>query len=907
MPVPGEVRELADRLKAEADRLLNIDGKQALALADQICELEADEGVRALGLLTRADALRELGRHAEAVEAYDAAGELFRAIGDEVGWARTRLGIAIPVRYTGTHARALADLAEARRILTEHRLWMRLARLEKNTGHLLGALGQHPEALAAHERALVAARRLQPRKETLEAEVLFSISLAHYQVDDYERAETFLREAVAIFEREGQLEYVARGQRNFARYAAGRGHYSKALAAVLPGRRTLLDAGRINAAAHFGQVGVDCLIRLNRPAEASELAEHVSQEFESTGGRVEAALTHRLRAVALAQLGQPQASLEALARAEELYGAAEWEAGPASVRLGRAVVLGEMGDWPRALDEAAVACDALRQLGMVAGAAQAELVRGRAQRELGRPAAAASAAHAALQLVGDRPLAWLSYHAWRLLGEVARDAQDCDAALEAFLRAISFLEQVQGRILTEYRASFLADKVDVYEAAVDLLLQKNDIERAFELVERAKSRALVDALAGGLDIRVRATTPEQARLVDELSSLRRQHNALLDQPEALPEQLRETEQRITRLLEELRLAGADDLERLSLLQTRVYSPQALLDADTALVEFYRVGMDQVVFVMDRQSIRAKRLNDAIPRLARLESALQFNLRAATEPKHRASLEPNARSLLMRAYDVLLRPIADWLTPYKRLVIVPHGRLHQVPFGALHDGDNYVVERYEFSVAPSASSLTFCMRPRGRNGGRALIGAHSANGHLPGATEEGRAVASLYDSDSLFEADLTLENFRRGARGVDVIHLAAHGMSRPDAPLFSYVQLADGPLTVLDCFELELDCALVTLSACESGRGVVAPGDEQIGLARAFLYAGARAVVQTLWRIDDRVTQRLMNDFYRALRNGLPRGEALRAAQLACLRSEGAHPFIWAAPVLVGDWRREDTT
>jgi CHAT domain-containing protein len=203
-------------------------------------------------------------------------------------------------------------------------------------------------------------------------------------------------------------------------------------------------------------------------------------------------------------------------------------------------------------------------------------------------------------------------------------------------------------------------------------------------------------------------------------------------------------------------------------------------------------------------------------------------------------------------------------------------------------------------------LTFCMRPRGRRGERALIGAHSAQGHLPGATQEGRVLARLYDSESLFEDDLTLDKFRRSAREVDVIHLAAHGMARPDAPLFSYVQLADGRLTVLDCFDLELDCALVTLSACESGRGVVAPGDEQIGLARAFLYAGARAVVQTLWRIDDAITQRLMQDFYTALGSGLSRGDALRAAQLACLRSEGAHPFIWAAPVLVGDWRREKT-
>jgi CHAT domain-containing protein len=148
----------------------------------------------------------------------------------------------------------------------------------------------------------------------------------------------------------------------------------------------------------------------------------------------------------------------------------------------------------------------------------------------------------------------------------------------------------------------------------------------------------------------------------------------------------------------------------------------------------------------------------------------------------------------------------------------------------------------------------------------------------------------------------LTQFRQSARDADIIHLATHGVSRLDKPLFSYLRLADGHLTALDCFDLELDCALVTLSACESGRGVVDAGDEQIGLPRAFLYAGARAVVHSLWRIDDRVTQTLMQHFYSELRAGQGRGAALRSAQLACLDSDNRHPFFWAALVLTGDWR-----
>ena len=896
------VAELADELKAEAERQLNVDSQRSLEIADEIYSLADDTRVHALGLMARADALRELGRYVEAAQAYEQAAILYRSVGDEVGWARTRIGATLTSRHTGEYAQALRDLDEARRILTEHELWLRLARLESMSGALYAALGRHPDALAAYERALFAAKRLEPRDDLLEAEISGNLWLAYYQVDDFDAADAFRAHAAAIFEREGQHHFLARQDRNYARLAASRGHYSKALAAVWPGRRALLASGMVDAAAHLGQVGVDCLVRLNRPGEAAELGASVAAEFESVGARIEAARTRTLRAVALAQLANAEAALDELAVAESLYGSVEWETGPAEVHLGRALVLGEAGRWQEALSEADRVRQELRRRGSVIHAVQADLIRARALRALGPRHAAADAAHSALELVHHRPLPWLRYHAWRVLAELAQDAGDEDQALTALLSAIGDLEQVQGRILTEYRATFLVDKVDVFEQAVGIFLNRDDLQPAFDLVERAKSRALVDALAGGLDIRIRPKTDDQAQLAEEITRLRREHDALAEDADVSPE-LQQFEQRISHLLEELRLAGADDLEGLSLLEGRVYSPQSQLEPSTALLEFFRTGEDLVVFVMDRQTLRASRLTQAVPHLLRLESALLLNLRTATaEPARRQTLEPNARALLQRSYDVLLRPIEEWLASYERLVIVPHGRLHHMPFGALHDGQRYLIERFEVSTAASASSLTFCMRPRGRQGMHALIGANSADHTLPEVVEEARSVAELYGGELLVENELTLGELKRRAPNADLIHLGAHGVARLDAPQFSYLRLADGHLTALDCFDLELDCSLVTLSACESGRGFVSAGDEQIGLPRAFLYAGARTVLYSLWRIDDRATRILMQHFYAQLRAGQGRAAALRMAQLQMLRTGASHPFLWAGLTLSGDWR-----
>jgi CHAT domain-containing protein len=245
--------------------------------------------------------------------------------------------------------------------------------------------------------------------------------------------------------------------------------------------------------------------------------------------------------------------------------------------------------------------------------------------------------------------------------------------------------------------------------------------------------------------------------------------------------------------------------------------------------------------------------------------------------------------------------------------VPQGVLHGIPFAALHDGTRFLVERCEVVLAPSASAVSFCRQPRARRETTAasayLVIAHGGEGLLPGALAEGETVARLFGGTRLFEAEATVAHVRQHVRDAEVVHVAAHGHARPDAPLFSHLRLADGQLTALDCLDLELDCELVTLSACETGHAVVAAGDEPIGLTRSLLYAGARSVIQSLWRVDDDATRRLMSDMYTRLRSGAGRAEALRAAQSSFFISRHtdgagprrAHPAFWASFSLVGDW------
>ena len=117
-------------------------------------------------------------------------------------------------------------------------------------------------------------------------------------------------------------------------------------------------------------------------------------------------------------------------------------------------------------------------------------------------------------------------------------------------------------------------------------------------------------------------------------------------------------------------------------------------------------------------------------------------------------------------------------------------------------------------------------------------------------------------------------------------------------MFSSLKVGDGWLAARDVIRLDLAGALVTLSACESGRNEVYAGDELMGLTRAFLGAGATTLVASLWLVQDETTAELMENWYEHLSEGVGRATALRNAQLA-LKDKFPHPYYWAPFVLIG--------
>jgi CHAT domain-containing protein len=293
-------------------------------------------------------------------------------------------------------------------------------------------------------------------------------------------------------------------------------------------------------------------------------------------------------------------------------------------------------------------------------------------------------------------------------------------------------------------------------------------------------------------------------------------------------------------------------------------------------------------------------------IRRLVHLWQLNLDATTRAlaagESLGVLARNARGVLAALYRALLAPVAALAADRERLIVVPYGPAHAVPFHALYDGRRYLLEAHEVTVCPSSSlwSLT-CGRPR-RMTGDALILAHSHGGRLPSVLDEARLVAAETPATILVEEQATRAALIEAASAHRIVHIAAHGEARLDDPTFAHLALADGQLYTADIFNLDLRGALVVLSACESGRNVVAGGDELIGLSRGFLHAGASTLIQSLWRVEDRSTAGLMAGFYSALKDGLSKAAALRRAQLSLLEDGlgDRHPYCWAPFQLIGD-------
>ncbi len=474
-----------------------------------------------------------------------------------------------------------------------------------------------------------------------------------------------------------------------------------------------------------------------------------------------------------------------------------------------------------------------------------------------------------------------------------------DDAIADLKRAIEVVETQRASIHTEAsKIGFIGDKQAVYGRLVAALIAQGKAAEAFEYVERSKSRALVDMLAARKeDFAVHGADAGKTRQV--LAQL-----DAADLAGHAPGQGPATDDGAASGVRNLGLARTEvqaAAPELATLVTVSAVPsdelKGLVGADETLIEYYGQDSDLYAFVLDRAKLQVVKLD-----AAGLEQRVR-DLRAAIEQVGSDAWRAPAQAL----YAQLWQPLAAQIATGKAIV-VPHGALHYLPFAALVAPDgSFLADRYTLRFLPSASVLKF-LRPASPAGQAPLLALGDPDLGDPRydlrfAEEEARTVAGVFPGSRLLvRGEASKGNFRKAEGAFARIHFATHGEFNADQPLASGLHLAggvggDSMLTVGELYSMNLNADLVTLSACETGLGKVASGDDVVGLTRGFLYAGARSIVASLWSVDDKATAQLMESFYRNL-SSMSKEEALRQAQLATRQSFGP-PFYWAAFQLTG--------
>ena len=458
-------------------------------------------------------------------------------------------------------------------------------------------------------------------------------------------------------------------------------------------------------------------------------------------------------------------------------------------------------------------------------------------------------------------------------------------------QSVEAIETVRSTISFEAaKIGFAGDKQVVYAALVRQLFEAGDWNAAFATAERAKARALVDLLAQRLNL---APPPAIDDKVRELFAQATSHEETLGLP------ANEAAVRGIKVVADARgtlaLSAPEAASLVSVQKISMSAIAAELSAGETLIDYYRAGDDLYAFILRGATIKGIRLS-----AQGLDEEVRL-FRDLIERRDAAAAERGSR-----LYDRLLRPLMGEIDGNK-LVISPHGVLHYLPFVALSDGDQYLLDRFSVRFTPSAGALLYLRRAAPAKIGKLLALGNpdlgDAHLYLPNAQIEAVNVAAMFPaSRALVRADASKTAVEALGNGFSILHFATHGKFNADAPLTSGLYLAkgdaaDGVLTVSDLYTLSWDADLITLSACQTGLGKVANGDDVIGLTRGFLYAGARSIVASLWSVDDTATEQLMVNFYRNLANNDKR-EALRIAQIQTRKSY-PQPMYWAAFQIVG--------
>jgi len=451
-----------------------------------------------------------------------------------------------------------------------------------------------------------------------------------------------------------------------------------------------------------------------------------------------------------------------------------------------------------------------------------------------------------------------------VIGRIQRANKDTIGAVDSFNSALSVAQTGRSRWM-QFHA--------LYELGVSLI--GNDDVRSNQLFREAES--LLDSLWDrlGSDELKMAFLGDRENVYTYLVQ-----SAISDSPETAFEFSEKAHSRVLRerLIRNVSFGSAAEM-------------QSRLSPEESIVEYFIAGDDVCVFVLSSDGLQCVRQRRVVGQLRAIWENLDRHLSSCSVKWERLGaaqryLEATALSHLQSLYSELIAPVRSALR--RSVVFVPNGFLHGIPLHALHDGERFLMESHRISYSPSASLYSSASSEGTFH--EPLFIAFSKDGRTT-SVEEVEQVAPLVPNSCVL-INPSLPELRRAFESPrTLIHIAGHaGIDMVDGRL-SWIETPDGRLTSRDLVDMHIRARTLVITGCQTARRLIRPGDEWLGLMRAFYMSGATTIVSALWNIRDESARRFSSEFY----SHFDGQNAPWAAQRACesLRVWQTHPYFWA--------------
>jgi CHAT domain-containing protein len=870
--------------------------------------------------------------------------------------ARIYSQLAVLYNYLGEYSKALAYQQKALAIIEDFlgETHFSIAASYHNLGMIYKAMGDYPNALIAYQKALAIRIKVPGNEHEDIAEIFASMGVLYGTMGDYIKALEYLKRALAINEKILGKEHsttadsyhnMAVFYRTIDDYPKALEYFQKSLAIMekTSGKETLTTA------IGYNQLGVLHSIMENYPI-ALEYAQKSVAIHEKVLGK-----EHPTLAISYNNLGSLYEKMEEYSKALEYHNKAlvirekvfgKEHVDSASSYTNLASVYASMGDYPKALK------DSLKAMAIF------EQFLGKDHPATSLSYANTSVYY---KNINDYPKSFYyakrSFDIFLKNKDqvfTVLDTRQKDKYLKANDYNVYWILRMSSEYLSqlkEEKKSFKANELrsSIFNAWLNykgsIFDSENTISILYASTNDARLKEKIDKLVSSKRM--------LAKLYQSLPKP--------EEKGTWQKRIKTTEANIAELTNEISIKVSSFKEQQGLKSISYKDISSYLKEDELYIDYARAGSNYYLFCIDnKEQIKFIQIDEKstirIDRLARefrVEITTILNDDDITDEKLK-TLSSSSKEILSGLFELVLnKPLENKFNNKSKLIISPDGALRLLPFEALYDKTNkkYFIEEKEIRYIPSGKELlrlykyskdkvanswsvifanpdfntriTAVSRPQlaiTPNTNRSSIIKSLFRmrfNPLPGTQAEAKAIKATLDKGMLLEyqQEKATESNLMKVKQPRILHIATHGFfindkTIPNPMLKSGLALAgannsairgesDGIVTALKLSGLDLKGTdLVVLSACETGVVDIDATDSVSGLSKAFIQAGARDIVMSLWSVNDRATKDLMGSFYQEMKSSLNYAQALKKAKLKMIK-EARHPFYWAAFVVSG--------